>query len=92
MNASKRGIPHGSIDPDDAPELDDAFFERADEFAGDRLVRKGRPPQSGRTKLLLSVRYDVEVVEAFRGTGPGWQARMNDALKQFLAEHPIKRT
>jgi uncharacterized protein (DUF4415 family) len=92
MNESKRGIQRASVDPEDAPELDDAFFERADEFVGERLVRRGRPPKSGRTKQLLSVRYDVEVIEAFRETGDGWQSRMNDALKQFLAEHPIKRT
>lgn len=89
MNGNKRGTQAGSPDPDDAPELDDAFFERADEFVGERLVRRGRPPQSGRAKMLLSVRYDAEVIEAFRATGAGWQSRMNDALKQYLAEHPI---
>ncbi|MBF8274075.1 MAG: hypothetical protein HW380_3180 [Magnetococcales bacterium] len=30
------------IDPDDAPELTDAFFEEADEYIGDRLIRRGR--------------------------------------------------
>jgi hypothetical protein len=26
--------------------LDDAFFERADEFVGERLVRRVRPPKA----------------------------------------------
>lgn len=30
-------------DPDDAPELTDAYFEQADEFVGEQLVRRGRP-------------------------------------------------
>lgn len=29
-------------DPDDAPELTNAFFEQADEFVGEQLVRPGR--------------------------------------------------
>ncbi len=30
------------VDPDDAPELDDEFFGRADEYLGESLVRRGR--------------------------------------------------
>ena len=30
------------VDPDDAHELDDDFFERADEYLGESLVRRGR--------------------------------------------------
>ena len=30
------------VDPDDAPELDDEFFERADEYLGESLVKRGR--------------------------------------------------
>jgi uncharacterized protein (DUF4415 family) len=73
------------VDPDDAPELTDAFFEQADEFVGERLVKRGRPRAESR-KVQLTVRYDVEVVEAFRATGAGWQARMNDALKEWLKQ------
>jgi uncharacterized protein (DUF4415 family) len=36
--------------------------------------------------VQLTVRYDAEVVEAFRATGAGWQARMNDALKEWLKQ------
>ena len=30
------------VDPDDAPELNDEFFERADEYLGESLVKRGR--------------------------------------------------
>ena len=30
------------VDPDDASELDDKFFERAGEYLGESLVRRGR--------------------------------------------------
>ncbi|QIK38097.1 BrnA antitoxin family protein [Caldichromatium japonicum] len=73
-------------DPDDAPELDDAFFERADRFDGPRLMRRGRPPAEVR-KVSLTVRYDPDIIEAFRTTGLGWQTRMNDALREWLRQH-----
>ncbi len=74
------------VDPDDAPELSDAFFEAADEYVGDKLVRRGRPKAS-QTKQALTVRYDVDVIEAFKATGTGWQTRMNAALRDWLKTH-----
>jgi len=74
------------VDPDDAPELTDAFFEQADEYLGERLVRRGRPRVSS-PKQALTVRYDPEVIEAFKASGPGWQTRMNAALKEWLQTH-----
>jgi uncharacterized protein (DUF4415 family) len=85
MNANTHATPSTWVDPDDAPELTDAFFEQADEFVGERLVKRGRPRAESR-KVQLTVRYDAEVVEAFRATGAGWQARMNDALKEWLKQ------
>jgi uncharacterized protein (DUF4415 family) len=50
-----------------------------------RAVR-GRPKLENK-KLLLSVRYSAEVVEFFRATGEGWQARMDSVLKQYVNNH-----
>ena len=44
---------------------------------------RGRP-KSGSKKLLLSVRYSVEVLEYFRATGEGWQGRMDSVLRQYV--------
>ena len=70
-------------DPDDAPELTEAFFERADVFEGQRLVRRGRPKQD-KVKRQVTLRLDAEVVEGLRATGPGWQTRANAALAAWL--------
>jgi uncharacterized protein (DUF4415 family) len=50
---------------------------------------RGRP-KSENKKLLLSVRYSVEVVEYFRSTGDGWQARMDSVLRQYVSEHAVR--
>ena len=86
MNTNKHATPTEWIDADDAPELTDEFFERADEYVGDKLVRRGRP-RTDSPKVALTVRYDAEVVEAFKATGKGWQTRMNAALKDWLKTH-----
>lgn len=86
MNANKHATPTDWIDPDDAPELTDEFFERADEYIGDKLVRRGRPPSEHR-KLAITLRYDADIVNAFKATGKGWQTRMNDALRDWLKTH-----
>lgn len=86
MNAKKRATPQKSVDPDDAPELNDAFFARADEYVGNKLVRRGRP-KAASTKVALTMRYDAKVIEAFRAGGAGWQTRMNAALSDWLKAH-----
>jgi len=69
------------VDPDDAPELTEDFFRRADVYEGDRLVRRGRPPLAS-TKDAVSLRLDRDVVAYFRRGGSGWQSRINAALRK----------
>ena len=66
-------------DDDEVLPLDQEWFETADFYIGEKLIRRGRPPGSG-TKQQITLRLDKAVIEAFRQTGPGWQARMNDVL------------
>jgi uncharacterized protein (DUF4415 family) len=35
----------------------------------------------------LTIEYDRDVIEAFKATGEGWQARMNMALRDWLNSH-----
>ena len=86
MNENNRSTKTDWIDPDDAPELTDAFFERADEYRGGILVKRGRPPQAV-TKTSIKLRLDPDIITSFRAMGNGWQTRMNDALKEWLKEH-----
>jgi uncharacterized protein (DUF4415 family) len=55
-----------------------------------RQQRKGpgRPPApAGSQKESTTIRFDREVLEAFKSTGPGWQTRINAALKDWLKTH-----
>nr|NDG07135.1 hypothetical protein [Oxalobacteraceae bacterium] len=85
MKGKKRVTATTWTDPDDAPELNDEFFERADEYDGQKLIKRGRPPSSS-TKISTTIRFDAEIVAAFRADGPGWQSRMNDALREWLSQ------
>ena len=72
-------------DPDTAPELTDEFFDKADFYIGDKLIRRGRGrPPLGAPKKLVSLRLDQDVIERFRAGGPGWQSRINAALRKHL--------
>lgn len=52
-----------------------------------RRYRGQRGPQKAPTKELISLRVDREVVAAYRSSGPGWQARANEALRAGLPSH-----
>ena len=69
---------------EEIPELTDEFFERAEFSIGDKVIRPGRPPLDTRKKKLISLRLDPDVIEKFRATGPGWQSRINAALREHL--------
>lgn len=99
MNAKSKNSPQPWVDPDDAPELTDDFFEQGEWRIGEQPVSaaegaaalkkalsRGRP-KAETTKLALTVRYDADVVEAFKATGKGWQTRMNAALRDWLKTH-----
>jgi uncharacterized protein (DUF4415 family) len=67
------------VDPDDAPELTEEWFQGADVYEGGKLIRRGRPA-SDASKKLVSLRLSPEVLDHFRATGPGWQTRINETL------------
>lgn len=57
-----------------------------------KILPKAGVGQRGRqkspTKVLVSLRYSPEVVRYFRETGEGWQVRMDEALKEWIKNHP----
>ena len=76
---------------DDAPELTETDLVAAEVWEGDRFVRRvGRPKGSG-TKELVTLRIDRDVLDRFRAGGPGWQTRLNDALRRAAVPRPAKR-
>jgi uncharacterized protein (DUF4415 family) len=74
-----------AADPDN-PEWTTADFRRAKPFV--KLfpaLAKSRPvrgPQKKPTKIAISLRLTREVVERFKAGGPGWQTRIDEALKK----------
>jgi uncharacterized protein (DUF4415 family) len=83
MTAKKPSTPSTWVDPDDAPELTEEWFETADQYIGNKLVKRGRP-KSDSPKQAIKLRLDADVLDAFRESGPGWQTRINDALRASL--------
>ncbi len=72
----------------DNPEWTDEDFARA-RPAGEVLPSeviaafakpRGRPVGSDKERVTL--RIDKSTLETFRAAGPGWQTRMNDALRK----------
>ena len=99
MNAKLKDMAKAWSDSDDAPELTETFFEQGRwEVAGKAVsrpqaqaeltVRRGRPAGSG-NKVSTTIRFDAEILDAFKATGEGWQTRMNDALKEWLHSKQI---
>ncbi|HHJ38233.1 MAG TPA: hypothetical protein ENJ86_07565, partial [Methylothermaceae bacterium] len=42
-------------------------------------------PQKAPKKRMVTIRFSQEVIEYFRATGPGWQTRMDEALKEWIS-------
>ena len=43
-----------------------------------------RGPQKAAKKVPVSLRLTAEVVDRFKADGPGWQTRMDEALKKAV--------
>jgi len=69
-------------DPDALPLTD----EQMSAMAPMRALRRGRPKLAFK-KQLISIRYSPEVIDYFRASGAGWQARMDDVLKEYVEDH-----
>ena len=75
-------------DPDTL-ELDDEWFAKARPAseAHPRIVeryRRRRGKQRTPTKEHVSIRLDADLAAHFRASGPGWQSRLNNVLRQAV--------
>ena len=64
-------------DPNDDHEVD-AFWNKANITRG-----RGRPALAIK-RPTLNMRVDPDVLEALKATGPGWQTRINNLLKEAV--------
>ena len=67
-------------DPDDAPDLSTRDWRNKFSKAP---VQRGRP-KAATTKIATTIRLDADIMAHFRAAGPGWQTRINDALRDWL--------
>ncbi|MHC1741734.1 MAG: BrnA antitoxin family protein [Syntrophobacteraceae bacterium] len=82
------------------PEWSEEDFQRArpaaemlpelfgEEVAAEVLKPRGRP-KAAATKAHVNIRLDADVLEAFKATGPGWQTRINRALRDWLKDRKL---
>ena len=76
---------------DENPDWTEADFARASgpetlseaELAAFPRTRL-RGGQTAPTKRPISLRVDADILDSYRSTGPGWQGRMNDALRKAM--------
>jgi uncharacterized protein (DUF4415 family) len=93
MSENKRVLPPDWDDPD-GPELTDEMLDIAEYAVGGKVMRpasgylgpkgvvRGRPPERERAKRQVTLRLDPDVIDKFRAGGPGWQSRINAALRK----------
>jgi uncharacterized protein (DUF4415 family) len=95
MPAKKPATKRAWVDPDDAPEWTKEQFERAEIAVGGKVVRpaqgtltrpRGRPKKVD-AKVHLHIRLSPQVLGYFRSTGPGWQTRIDEVLRKWVARH-----
>jgi uncharacterized protein (DUF4415 family) len=60
------------------------------EVAAEFLKPKPRGTQKKPRKTSTTIRLDIEVLEAFKTMGRGWQTRMNNVLKDYVKSRKRK--
>jgi uncharacterized protein (DUF4415 family) len=91
MNTQSTHDPN--VPDDENPEWTDAMWAKAKRFSElpadlqAKLRTPGRP-KAEVTKERISIRLSPDVVKAFRAGGPGWQTRIDAALRDWLKKHP----
>jgi uncharacterized protein (DUF4415 family) len=69
----------------DYPSVDAALDAAKEKY----LARRGRP-KLAQTKTMIALRVDQSTLDYYRGTGRGWQTRMNDDLGRLVARRRPK--
>lgn len=68
----------------DGQNEDERPLTREEMQVGIEAYRRQRGRPTGSDKESTTIRFDRDVLAAFRAGGPGWQTRMNAALRDWL--------
>jgi uncharacterized protein (DUF4415 family) len=100
--AEEAAIQRGIASDPDAPETNNAGMAEfhpahkmlpmilGDKAASQLLCGRGHPALPV-TRVAVKVRYDQDVIDAFRAGGQVWQTRMNSALREWANQHGLLR-
>jgi uncharacterized protein (DUF4415 family) len=94
MAAALAGAPAAAVQDKDAPatstkDWQNALSSRSLPELQQKITEKravGRP-KSAALKQATTIRFDADVLNAFKATGRGWQTRVNDAMRDWLRTH-----
>jgi uncharacterized protein (DUF4415 family) len=81
MAANKKSTKPAWVDPDAAPDLSSPEWQAKAVFTP---APRGRP-KAEETKLSTTIRIDRDVLFVFKKDGPGWQTRINAALREWAS-------
>lgn len=82
MMAKKVSITALKADPNDTEDFE-VSAEAVAQALAERSRRVGGRPR-GSDKEQVSLRLDKDILARFRADGPGWQTRINDALRKGM--------
>jgi uncharacterized protein (DUF4415 family) len=84
------------VDDDEIPELTDEDFKNSVHFSElpfeeQQSLRQMKQAtfRPDPVKKPVTVALSSDVLERFTATGEGWESRVDDALRQWLEEHPL---
>lgn len=78
---NENSVPSSGDEPDDdIPDMTTPYWQ--ERFAKAK-VQRGRP-KAEKTKVSTTIRLSPEVIEHFRAGGPGWQSRIDEALRKLI--------
>jgi len=59
-------------------------FDKLPSGLRQKISNRARGPQKKAKKVPVSIRLSPDVVEAFRASGAGWQARVDEILREHI--------
>jgi uncharacterized protein (DUF4415 family) len=70
----------------DGKNEDERPLTKGEMLAGIAEYKRSRGRPAGSNKEQVAIRFDKDVLEALRATGKGWQTRVNDVMREWVAQ------
>jgi len=86
--------PNPELTDSDNPEWTADDFKKAVPFEAlpeqfKSMARRTRGPQKTPTKQQVTLRLSPDLLDQFKRGGPGWQTRIDDALRDWVETHSM---